>query len=166
MGYRLYLGSASQVYTNVTDVGGLTTITILNLVPGATYYFAVTAYDNTGLESEFSGEISYKVPTSAVQTPASVLRWTVTKSSPGQAILTGMGQSGSIYEVWATQDLISWSFIGSVVAEAGGSFEFTDRDSFKVLFRFYRLRQQPDQSSSVSKMQSTPGSSLIRIKGL
>ena len=33
-----------------------------NLLNGTTYFFAVTAYDTNGLESDFSTEISYTIP--------------------------------------------------------------------------------------------------------
>ena len=62
VGYRLYQGGESQVYTNVVDVGAANTTTITGLAPGATYYFALTAYDANDFESAFSGEISYTVP--------------------------------------------------------------------------------------------------------
>ena len=52
-GYHLYEGAASRNYTNVIDVGESTTATASNLVSGTTYYFAVTAYDTGGLESDF-----------------------------------------------------------------------------------------------------------------
>ncbi len=53
VGYRLYQGGESLIYTNVVDVGTTTLATITALVPGSTYYFAVTAYDSSGLESTF-----------------------------------------------------------------------------------------------------------------
>ena len=53
-GYRLYDGTASRTYTNVIDVGSVTTGTVSGLVSGVTYFFAVTDYDTNGLESDFS----------------------------------------------------------------------------------------------------------------
>ncbi len=61
-GYRLYEGATNGVYTNVVDLGNATSVKASNLVYGVTYYFAVTAYSNNGQESDFSGEISYRVP--------------------------------------------------------------------------------------------------------
>jgi hypothetical protein len=61
-GYRLYEGVASQTYSNVIDVGDATTVTVPNLVSGVTYFFAVSAYDTNGQESELSAEVSYTVP--------------------------------------------------------------------------------------------------------
>src|SRR3981189_2833321 len=64
-GYRLYNGTASGVYTKVTEVGNATTAAGPNLVAGTTYFFAVTAYNTAGLESAPSNQISYTVPLSS-----------------------------------------------------------------------------------------------------
>ena len=56
-GYRLYVGTASGVYSQNIDVGKATSYAI-TLPKGVTYFFAVTAYDNSGNESARSGEQS------------------------------------------------------------------------------------------------------------
>lgn len=61
-GYNVYFGSASRSYTNVVDAGNGTSVTVSTLVPGATYYFAATTYNASGLESDYSIEVSYTVP--------------------------------------------------------------------------------------------------------
>ena len=61
-GYRVYSGTASGVYTQEEDVGNATTATVANLIAGATYFFAVTAYDIFGLESPPSNEVSAETP--------------------------------------------------------------------------------------------------------
>ena len=61
-GYNTYWGSQSGNYTNKVNVGKVTTNTVSGLVAGVTYYFAVTAYNTSALESDFSNEISYLVP--------------------------------------------------------------------------------------------------------
>ncbi len=58
-GYRVYYGKASGFYTSVYDAGNRTDCVITGLEPGATYFFACTAYSSTGDESNFSGEIVY-----------------------------------------------------------------------------------------------------------
>jgi hypothetical protein len=63
-GYRIYDGISSHTYTNIVQVGNVTNATISGLPVGVTYFFSVTAYDTTGLESPFSNEISYKVTNS------------------------------------------------------------------------------------------------------
>ena len=107
VGYRLYQGGASRVYTNVIDVGHLTSVIIPNLIAGATYFFAVTAYDSTGSESAFSGEIEYTAP------PAALLSCALGRNSAGQITVSGTAPTGWIYDVWVSQDLLSWLLIGS-----------------------------------------------------
>lgn len=70
-GYRLYIGVASGTYTSVIDAGKATTTTVASLVSGATYFFAVTAYDTNGQESKFSCEVSCTVPDSLNYVPTS-----------------------------------------------------------------------------------------------
>ena len=72
-GYRLYEGAASRTYTNVIAAGKVTSNTVSSLVGGATYFFAVTAYDTNGLESDFSSEISYTVPVPSNSPPTIAL---------------------------------------------------------------------------------------------
>jgi hypothetical protein len=55
-GYFIYYGGATGSYTNLVDVGLATNGVVSNLVAGTTYYFAVTAHDSSGLESDFSNE--------------------------------------------------------------------------------------------------------------
>ena len=59
-GYRVYYGIASRTYLQPAGqglvVGNVTTYTVSGLSPAATYYFAVTAYDQSGNESVFSSE--------------------------------------------------------------------------------------------------------------
>ena len=61
-GYRLYDGVASRTYTNLINAGNVTTQAVSGLTVGVTYFFAVTAYDTNGLESDYSSEVSYTVP--------------------------------------------------------------------------------------------------------
>src|ERR1041384_6763353 len=62
VGYVVHSGGASRAYTNFLDVGDTTTATVRGLEDGGTYYFAVTAYDSIGLNSDYSNEIRYQVP--------------------------------------------------------------------------------------------------------
>jgi hypothetical protein len=55
-GYKVYYGTTSGNYTNVIEVHNLTSCLINSLSPG-TYYFVVTCYDSSGIESDFSNEI-------------------------------------------------------------------------------------------------------------
>jgi hypothetical protein len=55
--YNVYYGAASRTYTNVVSAGTNTTVSISNLVESTTYYFAATAVDTAGLESDYSIEV-------------------------------------------------------------------------------------------------------------
>lgn len=61
IGYRMYIGTRSQNYQQVTDVGLLTISMVSNLASNRTYYFAVTAYNAAG-ESCPSNEVSIHIP--------------------------------------------------------------------------------------------------------
>ena len=61
-GYNIYYGGESGDYTNVTSAGNSTNAVVDGLVEGKTYYFAVTAYDAFGGESDYSPETIYIVP--------------------------------------------------------------------------------------------------------
>jgi len=56
-GYKVYYGTASRTYTHIIDVKTAQSCTI-NSLAHSTYYFAITAYDTSGIESDYSDEIS------------------------------------------------------------------------------------------------------------
>ncbi|HEY0548458.1 MAG TPA: Ig-like domain-containing protein [Verrucomicrobiae bacterium] len=60
IGYRVYVGRVSRLYDSVLDIGNQTSAPVPTS-PGKTY-FAVTAYDSDGLESDYSEEIFYTLP--------------------------------------------------------------------------------------------------------
>jgi hypothetical protein len=61
-GYKVYVGTVSRTYGAPVDLGNATTFEVINLQRGQTYYFAVTAYDTTKIESGYSNEVSKSVP--------------------------------------------------------------------------------------------------------
>lgn len=58
-GYRIRYGTSVGSYPNLIDIpnGGLTSAVVGNL-PRATWYFVVSAYDTTGVESNYSSPVS------------------------------------------------------------------------------------------------------------
>ena len=63
-GYRVYYGTAPGAYLQPLGQGlnaSAAAYTVTNLQPG-TYYFAVTAYDMSNIESGFSNEVSKNIP--------------------------------------------------------------------------------------------------------
>ena len=67
-GYKLYYGFESSNYTHTIDVGNQTSYSISDLESNVVHYFAATAYDTSGNESDFSEEVSYLVPKEPVPT--------------------------------------------------------------------------------------------------
>ena len=58
-GYNIYVGTSPNAYEYREirlDNPGLTAYVVENLSPG-TYYFAATAFNSSGIESSFSGEV-------------------------------------------------------------------------------------------------------------
>ena len=130
-GYRVYMGTSSGNYSSSVLAANATATSIQGLVTGATYFFAVKAFDANGVESAFSNEVRF-VPGGAT------LELSVTAS--GQAILTLKGVVGRSYDIQATADLRNWSVLGNVVVGSGGSASFTDIAAPSFLKRFYRAR--------------------------
>ena len=133
VGYKIYYGVASRTYTSMVDVGNATSVTISGLVEGTTYFFAATAYNTLGLESDYSDELSYTVP--------GVLPTVRIRVTPdGQVVLTVIGQIGHTYDIQTTQTFTAWTVIDTVTVGAGGSLEFIDPNAANFPARFYRTR--------------------------
>jgi len=269
-GYRVYQGTNSRAYYRTVDAGTNTQASLTGLVNGVTYFFAVTAYNSSGLESDFSNEVNYTPsgstnqdvlilaagsgtinapfvvsngvvyqttltsaanggraaynftlsqggpyivsamvnapnnsansffvnidaeptdpqnlwdipmtsgfmsrtvswkPNGAAQifnlTPGShqlIVRGRepntqlstititpvhavleITKNSNGTVLLTGLAQTGHIYDVQASSNLTTWANIGSVAPDKDGAITFTDSAPATLPVRAYRLRDQ------------------------
>jgi len=118
-GYRVYSGVASRVYTNMVNVGNVTTASVTNLVAGVTYRFAVTAYNTTGAESDFSSEISFtttnNLPTNVPPTLGAISNLAINEDSGSRSVaLTGIGSGGENQTVTVTASATPPSLIPSV----------------------------------------------------
>jgi hypothetical protein len=132
VGYRLYYGTTSQSLTNTVNAGLQVTATVIGLREGETYYFAVTAFNSEGLESDFSDQVSYPVPAvSLVTSPP---------GSPGEPMRLGFDAvPGYAYEVMATEDFETWVTVYYTTPTLSGWREYVDLDSPLLPKRFYRL---------------------------
>ena len=79
-GYRVYYGTSSGSYGSPIDVGNVSTYVISNLAAGS-YYFAVTAYDTAGIESNFSNEVLKVEQGTADSTAPTVNTFTIPATS-------------------------------------------------------------------------------------
>lgn len=58
-GYKVYWGTQSRVYTQTVDAGNATELIGTGFSEGVAYFAAITAYSNTGEESDYSTELSF-----------------------------------------------------------------------------------------------------------
>jgi len=95
-------------------VGNKTTCTVSNLEDGKPYYFAVTAYDASGNESNYSGEVVYNSPPSCTYSisPSSQSF----SSSAGTGAVSVTAQPGCTWTATANQ---SWLMITSNSGSTG-----------------------------------------------
>lgn len=135
-GYNIYIGTQSRQYDVFLDAGSNTIKRVQSLEPGRTYYFAVTAFNRSLLESAFSDEVTYTVPvngTNAFLPPLSITRLGTLPSIDFPV------QSGRIYVVQASTDLHSWETIHTVSGSANETIRWIDNDAANHQKRFYRI---------------------------
>ena len=108
-GYRIYYGQASRTYTATMEVQAPTISGTVAVQAGKTYFFAVTARTSDGLESDYSAEVSYAVPTNALSPLTIVIHGDgiVTPNLHGQNLAVGNGyqltavpDAGHIFSAW------------------------------------------------------------------
>lgn len=95
-GYRIYHGTRSRVYDRVIDVGKITSFRVKDLQPSVRYYFAVTAYDDAGNESNFSEEVTAVVQSGEAMASSSLLTHLYTFPNP---FTRGKGSAVIHYEL-------------------------------------------------------------------
>lgn len=116
VGYNIYFGTSSHIYTNKVSVGNVTTAAVGGLVEGVTYYFAATTYDTLNLESSFCDEIAYTVPESPTNQPPAITTLQATNQADAGAsfdfVVTATGTGPLAYQ---------WQFNGSNLLSATNS---------------------------------------------
>jgi hypothetical protein len=130
--YRVYVGSAPGAYFRSSRVGNVTRHTVTDLLPGTTYYFAVTAISRVELESEFSNTVSGQI-----DLPAPALSGGIVS---GSFQLSSQGTPSKTYIVDQSEDLRQWTTAATVSADAQGRFVF--RNDPVGPHKFFRVREQ------------------------
>ncbi len=130
VGYNVYYGGASRNYTNVLSAGNTNNLSVDGLDEGQTYFFAVTAFDAFGDESDFSAEFVFIVPGFLTLTPG---------ANPGDPtrIQFPVAQD-HWYELQASSDLVSWTTIWQVTGVTNTWVEF-DTPVSGTGSQFYRV---------------------------
>jgi fibronectin type 3 domain-containing protein len=109
VGYNIYYGPHSGYYLGVLSVSGTNQASIYGLQTGSTYYFAVTAYDSSGQESAYSGEVSYTLPRAAVPSPILTLQQFSIAGFQNAFSITTTNAMPSSWTLEASSDLQKWS---------------------------------------------------------
>jgi len=137
-GYKIYYGTASRNYTASQDQGlpptqqdGYVHGQVDGLDPGATYYFAATAYNSDGAESAYSEEVVYTVPLGP-RPQASDAQYTVSEDQTLSGQLAATGEAGPL--TYAVAQNPSHGTV-TLAAQTGAftytpSADFTGADSF------------------------------------
>lgn len=116
VGCNVYYGIASRTYTNKVNVGNVTNAVLGQLYgltnSAITYYFTVTAYDTTGLENDYSNEVTWKKLDTIVTVSAGTNSITLTNAPATQQFWRLKGLS------WTSSQLLNsgsvkgpWSFV-------------------------------------------------------
>lgn len=139
-GYKVYVGTRPQAYTSVYDTGAETSFSLTNLPAGVTHYFAVTAYNGDGVESDFSEEIIYTPPVdgvSAAQLPAYY------DFTSGEVKLRFQGRAGQECRVLASSDLVVWEEVWLSAVAGTDRVEVQAGPTAQHPVRFYRVVVTP-----------------------
>lgn len=166
-GYRLYYGTASHTYSNMITVGLTTVATLSNLQEGVTYFFAVVAFNDAGVESSFSEELTWTAPitppvdsdgdgmTDSQELTAgtdpnnaiSVLSLKLMNTPPGTAtpghVVQWASVTGKYYTVLRSTNLMAtpaFSVVASHVQGVGALVSYTDTDISPSGACFYKIQ--------------------------
>jgi hypothetical protein len=118
-GYTIYYGNAPGSYQWLVDVGNVTTHTLTNLTIGATYYAAATAFTANDMESNYSNEVMFTIPSCTYAI------------SPLSASFASSGGSGSIgittpsYCNWTTSSGVSWITVNTGSGLGSGTMTYS-----------------------------------------
>lgn len=139
-GYNVYFGETIGNYTNKIAAGNLTSFTVAGLTESKTYYFVVTCYNGSGLESDFSSHVSYTVP--APNSGPTISTINVTGNGPA---ITWSSVSGTSYGVFYKDKLSDplWTPIPGSLLAAGNSIYWVDTNPSASPQRFYRIAVLP-----------------------
>lgn len=135
--YRVYVGTASRQYTQSYSTAQ-PFFAIPPLPDGAKYYFAVTAVNSAGLESDYSDEIS-----TSGESDSGSIGTTITPTISSTSFrLTVSASPGISVTFESSTNLVDWQLHSSVLANAQGLATLIQSRSSLVPGRFFRVRPQ------------------------
>lgn len=135
VGYKIYYGAVSHNYDHCVNVGNTNSITVAVSAAGATNYFATTAYDADGNESDFSEEtmlVASSTDGGSSTAPADLL--TSASYASGKFSFMVGGMTGASYVVQMSTNMMDWVSVQTNTAP----FQFEDAGARDKSQCFYR----------------------------
>lgn len=148
IGYQLYYGTTSGIYSQNVNVGNTTEVVLPGLDSSTTYYAVVTAYNSAGLESFLSEELAFEVDASPPGQPATLIfleaeTGVVTApmasrsdatASAGAYLETGLASGGQVAWEFPAPAGPAWQLWARVKVPAGsqGTFVIAANDGTSV----------------------------------
>jgi fibronectin type 3 domain-containing protein len=164
-GYKVYYGTASRTYSQNIDVGNVTTYAVNNLTDGATYYFAVTAYDTSSNESAYSNEASKTITPqqyTLTVTKAGTGTGTITSSPTGincGSVCSGAYNTGTVVTLSASPDTSS-TFTGWSGGCSGSGTCSVTMDAAKTVTATFTLKTYTITASAGTGGTISPSGSV------
>ena len=127
-GYRLYVGTASNQYSRLYETGANSTFSVGELVSGQTYYFAVRAVGNSGVEGDRSVELVVPVSSRPL---AAFDSYTASADTSLIVPATGvLANDSDMDSTLLTAVLVSAPAHGSLALNSDGGFVYTPPSGF------------------------------------
>lgn len=148
-GYRVYVGTTQDQFTQTYDAGTNTAFAVSGLETGKVYYFAVSAIGSTGLESELSDEITVTLEAAPPINPpgTSIGSAPALSGTPGNMAISMDAASAGTYVLERSSDLKTWEVVDQTQLAAPGPLTFQDNADSGTgpapAKMFYRIGRQP-----------------------
>ncbi|MCK5194695.1 MAG: tandem-95 repeat protein, partial [Desulfobulbaceae bacterium] len=163
-GYKIYYSTVSAQYDKSVDVGnpevinGVVQAPVNGLEDGTTYYFAATAYDSDGFESDYSQEVVWASPVGEPVSPPSPLVANDLSLSIAEDI-TGTGQLNgqSSNSLPLTYQIVTNGSKGtaSITDSGAGTFSYTPQANINGVDTFSYTVSDANGESGVATVTIT-----------
>ncbi len=160
-GYKIHYGTTSRSYGFTIDVGnpalvgGRIQAQLSGMTEGTTYYVAATAYDTSGLESDYSTEVVWTAPSQAVggsPPVASAVNISTPEDQTVSGIVTASNDTGLPVSYLVQQGVTNGTLL---LITNTGSFTYTPLPNFTGTDSFTFLARDDNGNSNTAMVSIT-----------